>query len=180
MKKAFTIVELLMVVAIIGILLAIIVTAAASSIREARKRKADACCRIIEQGFATYYAQEGEWPEIGSNPQGAGTYDKKAGGDPDYERVIIRDENVDKMIVKLIEKAKEGNPMMDISGLFVTDQSGDKARGRDFMDAIRGTKKHPPKMKVSSMKFGYPSADGYFRRFKVVYIVPTDEIKVSR
>ena len=43
-KKGFTIVELVMVIAILGILLGIVTSVAAGSIREARKRKAEACC----------------------------------------------------------------------------------------------------------------------------------------
>ena len=43
-KKGFTIVELLMVISIIGILLGIVTTAASSSIKSARSRRADACC----------------------------------------------------------------------------------------------------------------------------------------
>ena len=62
MKKGFTIVELIMVVGIIGVLLGIVTTAASSSIKQSRQRKADACCTIIRQGLETYYAQEGKWP----------------------------------------------------------------------------------------------------------------------
>ena len=59
---------------------------------------------------------------------------------------------------------------------WLTDQ-----RGLDFMDAVRGTKRSPKRMKLAEMHFGYPETDsGYFRRFKVVYSIPTDEMKVSK
>ena len=42
----------------IGILLGIVTTAAASSIKQARVRKAEACCTVVEQGLAAYYLTE--------------------------------------------------------------------------------------------------------------------------
>ena len=49
------------------------------------------------------------------------------------------------------------------------------------MLALHGTKKHPQKVKVSAMTFGYPDREsGRFRRFKIVYSIPTDQITVSK
>ena len=49
------------------------------------------------------------------------------------------------------------------------------------MEAIHGTRKSSRKMSTSEMYFGYPEADhGWFRRFKIVYSLPTDEIKVTQ
>ena len=62
MKRGFTIIELVMVIAIMGILLGIVTTAASGAIRQARVRKAEACCRVVQAAFETYYAQKGEWP----------------------------------------------------------------------------------------------------------------------
>ena len=62
MRRGFTIIELVMVVAIMGILLGIVTTAAAGAIRQARIRKAEACCKVVQAAFETYYAQKGEWP----------------------------------------------------------------------------------------------------------------------
>ena len=42
-RGGFTIVEMMVVVAIVGILLGIVITAASSSIKQARGRKAEAC-----------------------------------------------------------------------------------------------------------------------------------------
>ncbi len=187
MKKAFTIVELMMVVAIIGILLGIVTTAASSSIKQAREHKANTCCKIVEQGFATYYAQKGEWPSVGktvkSNPNSLGKDYKGDNGKDDPDRRELSATEIDSMIRELIAETKKNNPMMDISGLFVSRSSGEgnsKAYGMDFMDAIRGTKRSKKKMSVAEMHFGYPNSDGYFRRFRVVYSIPTDEMKVMR
>ena len=88
------------------------------------------------------------------------------------------------MIKALVDEAKNGNPLMDISGLFVSrspGENGQKGYGLDFMDAIHGTRKSQRKMSTGEMYFGYPEPDhGYFRRFKIVYSLPTDEMKVNR
>ncbi len=188
-RKGFTIVELMMVIGIIGVLLGIVTTAASSSIKQARERKADACCTLVEQAFATYYAQEGKWPgSIGEKIANGslGTRQNQLG--PDYEndpdQYELTAAEVDEMMKKLIEKTKQGNPMMDISGLFVSRKEGQrnsKDMGLDFMDAIHGTRKSSRKMTTAEMHFGYPdSSSGYFRHFWVIYSIPTDTMKVQR
>lgn len=174
-RKAFTIVELMMVIGIIGVLMGIVTTAAASSIRQARANKANALCKIVEQGIATYYAQKGEWPggvnvDNLSQDYGSSTHTFSA-------------TEVRQIVADLVMESKNANPMMDISALFVSAKSGEKTdrnSGMDFMDAIHGTKKNPQRMKVAQMNFGYPETDhGYFRRFNIYYSIPTDEMKVT-
>ena len=188
MKRGFTIVEMLVVIGIIGVLLGIVTTAAASSIKQARARKAEACCTLVKQGLATYYAQKARWPgSIGDSiRQGRlGTRDNQEGfsGRNDPNKYVLNASEIDEMIYELVREAKNGNPMMDISGLYVSDRSGekgDKNPGLDFLEAVHGTKRHPDKMAVSKMHFGYPETEhGWFRRFKVVYSIPTDEMRVS-
>lgn len=173
-SRGFTIIELAMVVAILGILLGIITTAAASAIRQARARKAEACCKIVQAGLETYYAQKGEWPggEIAANSN-----------DDTY---ILSEGEFQAMMRDLIKEYKSGNPCLDISGLFVSRYSGapgTKNIGLDFATAIRGTKKdkNGQRMSTGEMHFGYPDVNhGYFRNFKVVYSIPTDQIKVMK
>ncbi len=187
-NKGFTIVEMLVVIGIIGILLGIVTTAASSSMKQARKRKADACCVLVQQGIATYYAQYGKWPgSIGSRIENgiqARTNEEGSDGQSNPDKYILEATEIDDMIRTMIAEAKKGNPLMDISGLYVSRQSGEKTdrhHGMDFMDAVRGTKRSKKKMKVAEMHFGYPETDhGWFRRFKVVYSIPTDEMKVSK
>lgn len=189
MKKAFTIVELMVVVGIIAILLTLVMTATASSIKQARSRKAAACCEIVQQGLATYYAQKAKWPgtigeRIANGSINARSNQEGVNNESDYTMYVLDASEVDSMIRDLVLESKKRNPLMDISGLFVSRGQGERGSrdiGLDFMQAIRGTKTSRKKMKLAEMHFGYPETEhGYFRRFKVVYSIPTDEMKVSQ
>ena len=198
MKKGFTIVELMMVCGIIAILMGIVTTAASTSIKSSRKQKADALCTLVQAGLSTYREQTGKWPvnlpESRSNNEGAG-------GRNDPDKIVLTGEEVRACVKELVHEAKQNNPMMDISGLFVSRQdgelsggagSGDKqqhenqvkvkaAYGLDFMQAIKGTRRTKKRMKVSEMYFGYPDPEsGHFLRFKMVYSIPTDTITVKK
>ena len=172
-RMGFTIIELVMVVAILGILLGIVTTAAASAIRQARAKKAEACCKIVQAGLETYYAQKGKWPGGEINVSGDG------------DTYTLSESEFQSMMRELIKEYKSGNPCLDISGLFVSRYSGgprDRNIGMDFSTAIHGTKKdkNGQRMSTGEMHFGYPeSSHGYFRHFKVVYSKPTDRMKVS-
>ena len=144
---------------------------------------------MVEQGFATFYAQKGYWPgSIGSSIKSGNfsgnSNEEGTNNESDSDKYVLTASEIDSMIRDLISETKSGNPMMDISGLFVSraqGESGSKDYGLDFMDAVRGTKRSRKKMTTSEMHFGYPETDhGYFRRFKVVYSIPTDEMKVSK
>ena len=91
MKKGFTIVELLMVIAILGVLLGIVTTAATASIRQSRKRQTTAMQNTLQNGIAAYRARKGEWPgqlekwaEQGHEGDGTIGYLKKN----DYDGVV--------------------------------------------------------------------------------------------
>lgn len=181
-RGGFTIVELMMVIGIIGVLLGIVTTAAASSIKQARGRKASACCHVVEQGLAAFYAQKGYWPGTIGRQIKNGNFSARQneeGNDnfTDSDKYVLDSSEIDSMVADLIRMSCQGNPCMDISGLFVSRSTGEKGStsiGLDFMAAKK-------LMKVSEMHFGYPeTSHGYFRRFKVVYSIPSDEMKVSQ
>ena len=195
MKKGFTIVELLMVVGIIAILMGIVTTAAASSIKASRRQKASALCTIVQTALATYREQKGRWPidmpVSRANREGSN-------GNSNSDIVVLNGTEVRACVKALVEETKKHNPMMDISGLFVSRQDGElpggasgakgqneqkikPAYGLDFMAAIHGTRKSSKKMTTSEMYFGYPDpATGYFLRFKMTYSIPTDQLMVSQ
>lgn len=180
MKKAFTIVELLMVIGIIGVLTGIVTTAASSAVKNSRSRKMEALCTMVEAGLNTYHAQEGRWPkdppEPGTNP------DPDDPNNPD--RVMLPPSDVKDWVLALVQKSKDGTPVMDVSGLFVSgqDQGGDdkKVYGMDFMTAIRGSRKNSKRMKISQMYFGYQDpSTGRFKRFKILYSHASDSVTVT-
>jgi len=180
-RRAFTIVELLMVIGIISVLIGITVSAVSGSLKRARRQRANALCTLVSQGIATYYAQKGEWPE---EPKDANKQDEKdANGDTQVsdgnEYYLFQDDEADRMIRKVVEQTKSGNPMIDVSGLFVA-REGQTTYGRDFFSAIHGTRENSRKLKLNEMVFGYPDPDtGRFRRFKIRYYPATDRVSVS-
>lgn len=189
MKKAFTLLELMVVLAIIGILLGIVMTVAASSIQWARDSKARALCKVVQAGIEEYKAQKGEWPYIDdkiskltrSNRSNEDGFNKTH----DSSRHHLEREEVRNIIKTVIEDSvKESNPMMDFSKLYVSRSSGEdgsEAYGYDFWEAVRGNKKNRDQMIVSEMYFGYPEKrNGYFRSFKMVYVIPTDSMEVTQ
>lgn len=187
MRRGFTIIELVMVIAILGILLGIVTTAASNSIKQARSRKAEACCRVVQAGFETYYSQKGHWPGgVESKITGDKMNSEGHNNNTDSDVYELDPGDVDDMMRDILTEYKKGNPCLDISGLFVSRHQGNRGSrdlGMDFMTAIRGTKKEKngQRMSSSEMHFGYPESEhGYFRHFKVVYSKPTDQMKVSK
>lgn len=185
MKKGFTIVELMMVIGIIAVLMGIVTTAASSSVKMSRTRRAEALCTLVQTGLATYYAQKDRWPIT----FGSGSNNEGADGHSDEDVYVLSGSDVQKCVKALVDEAKAGNPVMDISGLWVSRSNGEMSGGRvnrgmvgmDFMSAVRGTKQSKRKMKTSEMFFGYPDPEtGAFLRFKMTYSRAADSITVSK
>ena len=187
MKRAFTIVELLVVIAIIAVLMGIITTAARDSVKASREKRAVALCSVVQTGLATYHAQMATWPAPLGEKVRTGSFgqtnDEGVDGNSNADKYVLTPSEVRQMVKALVDETKKGNPLMDISGLFVSRDAGEpggKGSGMDFMSAIRGTKRSKKKMSTSEMYFGYQDPDtGRFRRFKMVYSIPTDLLAVS-
>lgn len=171
-RRGFTIVELMMVVAVIAILISITVSSIVGAMQRARGQRGDALCVIVRQGLETYYAQKGEWP----------WGDKAADHDDGY--YWLSESEVKDAVFQLVKEAHEHNPMMDISGLYVSKnpgQPGTKYYGMDFMTAVKGSKQHPEKTPASQLYYGYPEeGHGYFRRFVIKYSPVLDKIIVRK
>lgn len=199
MKKAFTLLELMMVVAVISVLIGIVSVAAAGAIRNARSKRADAMRVALEQGIAAYYAQEGVWPD---------KIEKKAGSMTEDTYTFTGSE-ADSILQQVVGKAfgKGGgrrSVLVDPSALFVADSSrignngegcydnhsnrnnagtfcGDKKciAGLDFTQAAnRNSKSYIPFAKLA---FGYQGTEeAKFRRFWITYNGKTDAVSVSK
>lgn len=168
MKKAFTLLELLVVLSIIGVLLGLVVSVASTSVQWSREWKADALCKVVQAGLAEYKAREGKWP---------GSVDTSFDG----ESRNLNSSEVKNVIKEVVAYSVTKSPLMDVSQLHVAGSLSSKNRGRNFMEAIKGSEKNPKKMKVSEMYFGYPEKrHGYFRPFNIRYSKAADSMEVTK
>ena len=184
MKKAFTLVEMLLVIAIIGVLAGIVMTAVLGSLRSARTQRAKAGCTLLENAIATAYAQDskGEWP---AEIEAFANQGKSAVLSDDAAQSVFRE-----IVKKSIGKQGSVNPLIDPTGLFVARkgiQDG-KGYGLPYNEARRGGKKgklfgsvqQRQAIGVDQMVFGYQGrATGKFRRFTLIFYAETDSVKVS-
>ena len=184
-NKGFTIVELLMVIGVIAVLMSIVTTAASESIKASRARRRDALFTLVQSGLAAYYAQNDKWPKFDPESHKKGNHKKSGSNDIDENQYDLDASEVRECIKEVIMSVKTGNPLLDVSGLWVSRSRGDKSGGEgvglDFLTAIRGSRKNAKKMTLSDMYFGYPDeSSGRFIRFGIGYSISTDQMTVGK
>lgn len=189
-RRAYTIIELLMVVAVISILLTLIFKGISGSLYAARERRTETLLQVVRSGIDAYRAYEGQWPQVLQNHVESGNFpgENKEASDVSNRRThdpnvyVLPGDEVREMVKTLVDEAKKGNALIDISALFVSRDTGKKdgkGFGLDFTAAVHGTRTSRRKMSTSQMYFGYPDKEtGHFRRFKMVYAIPTDTLTV--
>ena len=175
----------MVVVSILMILMTIVFVAVQGSLAEARQRQADALCLAVQSALTAYYAQYDEWPEplgswVKNDSCPSRNNNRGAGGATDESMIELNGEEVRKMVKVIVDEAKKGNPLMDISALYVSRDPGEtgKGYGVDFMSAVHGSSRSKKKMSTNEMYFGFPMSNGRFHRFYITYSVPGDSVSV--
>ena len=194
-RRAFTIVELLVVIGIIGVLLGIVTTAVTSSVKNARVRRAEAMAKALQQAISAYYAQEGRWP---------GAIEGKTSSMGNKSKYTFTGKEADGILQEIVRNsvgASASRPLVDASALFVADSGrlrGDGCfdnhsdsslssycgkdkciNGIDF--SIAANKSSKTTIPIGQMAFGWQGRqNGKFCRFWITYNSLTDSVAVTR
>ena len=176
MKKGFTIVELLMVIAILAVLLGIVTTAATASIRQSRERQSKAMQNTLQNGLAAYRARKGEWP---------GDLENWAKNPPDKGTLgYLSNNRYDDVMHKLLSASSgksSKSRVMDPVGLAVIPNGGTdgKLDCMDYRTVTTKNNKHAKRMEPNEMTVVYPrNEDGRALRFVLEYNTESDEVTV--
>ena len=110
--SAFTIVELMMVAGIIIILMGVVTTAAAQSIRSSRSRRADALCSLVQAGMNAYYARYDQWPgsigsQIANGTINSGGNREGAGNTTDNDKYVLSGTEVRSCVKALVDASEQ-------------------------------------------------------------------------
>jgi prepilin-type N-terminal cleavage/methylation domain-containing protein len=193
-KRGFTIVEMLMVIAVLAVLMGIVSTAASSVIRKSRVRKNQALQSALQAGIATYYQQEGFWP-----PGKKGALQKFADNGLDQKDrgsgiATLDDSGYDALMSFLVTRCltASGNKVMDVSGFTAVRKSATAAKEgnglpkcsgeevKSWVAKLKASNAHGSVPQASEMTFGYThSGNGHFRRFVIKYNAETDTVAVE-
>lgn len=201
MKKStggFTIVEMLVVIAVMAILAGAITVGVNGMFYKSRFSRAQAMCRVLQSGLETYYARTGAWPGAIQNlAEGNGAVE---------DSITLNDNQADECFrtIVRISTGPNARPVMDPSGLFVAKgvnegcrdihRNWDEAvrrgivsnsekcngrcqRGRDFSEATKRGAEN--RIKLAEMNFGYQGPNhGRFCRYRLQYFPKSDTVKV--
>lgn len=196
-KRGFTIVEMLMVIAVLAVLTGIVTTAATAVIRKSRVRKNEALRAALQAGIATYCQQEGYWP-----PGKSGTLQKWAddGLDAKYRSkgvtvASLEESDYDELMNYIMTRClnASGNPVMDVSGFTASRRAATSKRDsqdnlpmcygedvRSWVAKLRASNARGSVPKASDLAFGYSNSErGYFRRFVIYYNSESDSVTVG-
>ena len=197
-NKGFTIVEMLMVVAVLVVLTGIVTTATTSVIHKARQRANEALRVALQNGIATYRQQEGFWPP---GKKGALQKWEDNGLDSKYRKDgkhVAKLENSDydalmnHLALRCLDASK--NRVMDFSDFVGVAQSATMNTDTNNLPVCRGKKASSMTASIKSksarlneLTFGYAKTEavpnsqyvGRFRRFSIYYNSDSDSVTVG-
>jgi prepilin-type N-terminal cleavage/methylation domain-containing protein len=194
MKKAFTIIELLMVVSVIAVLMGIVGIAYNGAIKNGRAKKAQSMMVALQSAIDAYKLRYGVWPpkslhqklsDPSLTPNVPNTESEDGIDHNLYELSASEVASVIREIVKVSSGKSKGKagPLIDITGLYVARSGGEKndnTYGMDFMVAAKGDKRND-KIPLDSMVFGYArKSDNRFRRYRIIYSIPAQTMTVKK
>lgn len=180
LRAGFTIVEMLTVIAVLGVLITIVTSVAQSSIRQARQRKANSLKEVVEAGIATYEAQKNQFP--GSRLRQWSENGLDPGRTVDY----LSDSEYDEVLREMVKVSIKGsNPVAvfnpwGLTTISASAANSKTAHGKDLRQAVNDSKKkHGSSFTIANMSYGYPESErGCFRRFVIQYNGGTHAVKV--
>lgn len=182
-NRAFTLVELMMVITIIAILAGVLMSVSLGAIRSARSRRTAAMKMMLSTAISTYYAQEGKWP---------GQLETLA---KEGRSEVLKDDAAQAVFQEIVKistgKSGTVNPLIDPTGLFVARKGikDGKGYGLPYSEARRGDKdgkraggvQMRQAIGVEQMAFGFQGKmTGKFRRFRLIYHAQADSVEVSK
>ena len=174
-RRGFTIIELLMVIAILAVLLGFITVAATASIRQARERRAQAMKQTLQNGIMAYRQLKDEWPgkiENWAEQTHEGTLGYLSNGD--YDKVM-------QSILKASAGKSVKTRVMDPVGLLIMGASGTdgKSSGVDFRSAATKNGPYAKRMSTSEMTAVYQKKEnGKAFRYVIEYNTESDSVTV--
>ncbi len=190
-RRGFTIVELLVVIAVLAVLMGIVSTAAASVMRKSRARKNDALRTLLQQGIMTYHAQKNHWPPENDQLDDWAENGVPEGGDPD-ERGYLNQKQYDDLMRHLMKEClnARGNPVMDVSGFTAVklsavnsskkDKDGNPSCSGEDIQTWVAKQRAGDGPKSDQMAFGYANSErNHFRRFRIRFVPETGSVKVE-
>lgn len=175
MKKGFTIVELLMVIAVIAVLLGIVTAAATASIRQARGRRTSAMKQTLQAGIVSYRQLKDEWP---------GKLEDLAEQSHNGTLGYLRNSDYDKVVQELLKLSagkSARNRVLDPVGLLVMNASAQDgvSGGMDYRAVATKNHKYAKRMSATEMTVVYPrQEDGKAYRYVIEYNAESDSVSV--
>jgi len=173
-KKGFSLVELLLVIAVIAVLATLTIGGVMKSIQSSREKHIDAMCNALRLALVNYRAQEGRWPcklepgtKNGSPMYSSGQFESEE----NRNRVIFTRENNRDVFRPLIptKGAKKGFYISPSE--FLTKVGG---RVMSLREAVDQGASSPP------LGYANPNKRSEFLYFGVEFNLATDSVKVRR